>query len=223
MGKANTWANKTGVRLLFCASVGVFAVAKVQLMGQREYARHRGCAVSSVANAISEGRISVIVDEKGRKWIDPEVADIQWGKNTRARADSGRSAAVLVSVEALGAGDAENASTGPDSQQPDSGKAAYLDTRALTEQETLRQKRRENLQAERQLVEVVQVRRIVFDAFRALRDKCMSVPQQTAPKCIGVGDAREIERVFSEDLRAAFADWENHFSAQLPEPEGLEE
>ena len=57
----------------------------VQLLSKAAYARHRGCDEKAVRKAIAERRISLI-DGK----IDPEVADIQWAKNTRARADSKR-------------------------------------------------------------------------------------------------------------------------------------
>ncbi len=57
---------------------------KVELISQAEYARRRGVAKSAVAKAVAEGRISLI-DGK----VDPHVADIQWERNTRARAASG--------------------------------------------------------------------------------------------------------------------------------------
>lgn len=56
-----------------------------QLITQAEYARRRGVAKSAVAKAVSEKRITLI-DGK----IDPEFADFQWARNTRARADSGQ-------------------------------------------------------------------------------------------------------------------------------------
>jgi hypothetical protein len=52
----------------------------VTLLTKAAYARHRGCDEKAVRQAISAGRITLI-DGK----IDPEVADIQWLKNTRAR------------------------------------------------------------------------------------------------------------------------------------------
>ncbi len=52
----------------------------VTLLTKAAYARYRGCDEKAVRQAISAGRITLI-DGK----IDPEVADIQWAKNTRAR------------------------------------------------------------------------------------------------------------------------------------------
>lgn len=60
-------------------------MAQVNLISQAEYAKHRGCSEAAVSKAISANRISLI-DGK----IDPAVADVQWAKNTRVRAGSGR-------------------------------------------------------------------------------------------------------------------------------------
>lgn len=59
----------------------------VELVTRAEYARRRGVAKSAVTQAIQAGRISLI---NGR--VDPAVADIQWERNSRARADSGKAA-----------------------------------------------------------------------------------------------------------------------------------
>lgn len=48
------------------------------LVSLRAYARHRNVNLSAVQKAIAAGRITLI----GGK-VDPEIADIQWAKNTR--------------------------------------------------------------------------------------------------------------------------------------------
>lgn len=55
-------------------------MAKVTLMTQAEYAKHRGVSRVAVHKAIQGQRI-MLIDGK----IDPNVADIQWAANTRAR------------------------------------------------------------------------------------------------------------------------------------------
>jgi phage terminase Nu1 subunit (DNA packaging protein) len=47
------------------------------MMGIREYARHRGCAQSTVQTAISSGRIRKVAGK-----IDSEQADADWQANT---------------------------------------------------------------------------------------------------------------------------------------------
>lgn len=188
-------------------------------MGIREYARHRNCVPSAVVKAIDEERITVILDEKGRRRIDPAVADIQWAKNTRARADSARAVAPISAGQGEGTGEAEKAAGGPETGDA-AAKSAYSDHRAQVEAETLRKVRRENAQAEGLLVERKRVDRAVFDAFRALRDRAMAVGQRAAPKCIGLADPRDIERVIDEEQRRAFADWEADMQRRLPHPDG---
>lgn len=51
-------------------------------MSPSEYARRRGVSHEAVRKAIARKRISAI-ERDGRKWIDPELADIQWARNTR--------------------------------------------------------------------------------------------------------------------------------------------
>jgi hypothetical protein len=54
------------------------------LMTQSEYARHRGCTDAAVLKAIRSERITT-VQKDGKTLIDPDVADIQWARNTRPR------------------------------------------------------------------------------------------------------------------------------------------
>jgi hypothetical protein len=48
-----------------------------------EYARHRGVSQAAVTYAIRDGRITFERDEKGRKLLDVDKADVQWNENTR--------------------------------------------------------------------------------------------------------------------------------------------
>ena len=59
-------------------------MAEAKLIGQSEYAKHRGCTQAAVLKAIRTGRITT-VERDGKTLIDPEVADIQWAKNSRPR------------------------------------------------------------------------------------------------------------------------------------------
>jgi phage terminase Nu1 subunit (DNA packaging protein) len=57
----------------------------VTLITQAEYARRRGVDPTTVRDAIRAGRITLI-DGK----VDPDVADVQWARNTRVRVGSGQ-------------------------------------------------------------------------------------------------------------------------------------
>lgn len=190
----------------------------VQLMTVSAYARHRGCDEKAVRKAIADKRITPITDAQGKRRIDPAVADIQWAQNTRARADSVRPAGAAMGGDAVVSGAATAAATGPPTAAPGAadGQPGYADYRARTEKANAERAERENMRDAGRLVEADHVRRGIFDSYRALRDAVMAVGPRAAPKCIGMGDAREIERVISDELRRALEDFEERMLALLP-------
>ena len=182
---------------------------RVDLISQAEYARRRGVAKSAVAKAVKEGRITLV---EGR--IHPDLADLEWAKNTRARADAGRPAG----EQSTDMGEAHQAANNAP-QAPDSASTAKDDYQALRvrrEMAVVEREERENAREAGLLVSRSAVRTAVFDAFRALRDEILSAPVRAAPAVIGLGDSRDIERVFSDELRKAFANAEKRMRAYLP-------
>jgi hypothetical protein len=188
----------------------------VQLITKTAYARHRGCDEKAVRKAVAEGRISLI-DGK----IDRVVADIQWAQNTRARADSGRAVAATVAGQGVGGVSMVQAPIAPENVPASVGgsEPSYADYRARTEKATAERAERENEREAGRLVDADTVRRGIFDSFRALRDKVMAVGPRAAPKCVGLGDARDIERVMSDELRLALESWEQRMLELLPTQE----
>ena len=192
--------------------------ARVNLITQSAYARQRGVAKSAVARAVSEGRISLI-DGK----IDPAVADIQWARNTRARADSGRAVASNLAGEGSGTAAASEAPQGSENAPPDagSGSPSYSDYRARTEKATAEKAERENARAAGRLVERDRAERAAFDAFRELRDRVFSTPQRSAPRVVGMVDVREIEALMTTELQKAFEGWEARMLERLPKKDDV--
>jgi len=184
----------------------------VQLISKAAYARHRGCDEKAVRKAIAEGRISLI-DGK----IDPDVADIQWAKNTRARADSKRTAAAGAGAAPGG----ETSASGPDSAPGAPAPAGYTDYRAIREKADAEMAQRANLKDAGLLVERHQVQRGIFDVVRAFRDSVMVIGQRAAPRCIGLGDSREIEHVIVDETRKALEGFEARMTALLPQKEEI--
>lgn len=164
-----------------------------ELISQAAYARRRGVSQEAVRKAIAKKRISGIV-EGNRVMVDPEVADIQWAKNTdpdqsaRANAPKGKSARV--------AGSDETEKTG----------TAYWDAR--TRRETAEASRAE-LDLQKQsgsLVERDRVREAAYRTGRMMRDALLSVPTRLAPELSGITDAWEIERRMTAALRQVLDD-----------------
>ncbi len=190
----------------------------VQLMTVSAYARHRGCDEKAVRKAITENRITAIADADGKRRIDPAVADIQWAQNTRARADSTRSAPVPPAISGAGL------AAPVDVPVPDPGQSAgqpnYADYRTRTERATAERAERDNMREAGKLAYASEIERGIYDSYRALRDAAMAVAQRAAPRCIGLGDARDIERVISDELRKAFDGWEARMLELLPRKDG---
>src|SRR3954471_10646635 len=53
------------------------------LMSFAQYARHRGVSKAAVTYAIRDGRISVVTDGSGKRYIESDVADREWTQNTQ--------------------------------------------------------------------------------------------------------------------------------------------
>ena len=187
----------------------------VELMSKAAYARHRGCDEKAVRKAIAERRISLI-DGK----IDPEVADIQWAKNTRARADSKRTAGTAATDAGSPLLDGEMASSSPDSASGTPASPGYADYRAMREKADAEMAVRANLKDAGLLVERAHVQRGTFDVVRAFRDSVMVIVQRAAPRCIGLADSREIEHVIVDEARKALEGFEARMAALLPPKEG---
>lgn len=191
--------------------------ARVELISQSAYARRRGVAKSAVAKAIAENRISLI-DGK----IDPTVADIQWAQNTRARAGSGRAAGADELGEGQGAAQASSASLAPVSgaaaDQPAA--AGYQDHRVRREAADAERAEIETGKLAGRLIERESTERAIFDLFRQLRDAVIAAAPRSAPKVIGMNDARDIERIFTDELRKAFQGWEAQMLERLPARQG---
>lgn len=179
-----------------------------QLMGFREYARHReannlpGSSLRAVQKAIETGRITVVQDDKGKQRIDPEVADIQWGRNTdpdqSARANSARDLLNLPSGggQASGARNGEGGTGGGESN-------AYWDAR-------IRRETAEASKAEIQLEEMAgrlvkkdTVERAAFEIARLERDMLLSVPSKIAAEVAAMDDPVEVEQRIRNEIRRA--------------------
>lgn len=192
----------------------------VQLLTASAYARHRGCDEKAVRKAVAENRITAFSNGDGKRRIDPAVADIQWAQNTRVRADSGRAVAVSAGGHGGSGTPSIEAPTAPESGAP-TDQPSYSDYRTRTEKATAERAERENMREAGHLVENARVKRGIYDSYRALRDAAMAVSQRAAPRCVGLGDARDIEHVISEELRKAFEGWELRMLDMLPKEEGV--
>ena len=155
-----------------------------ELITQAEYARRRGVAKSAVAKALKEGRITLFDG-----MIDSEIADIQWARNTRARADSGKGA--------KGDGDTPEA-------QLQGGNTDYTRHRTRREAAEASRSELELAKASGELMERKHGVQAAFTAFRALRDSGMLVGRKVSTRLVPLTEPREIQLVIDAELREVF-------------------
>lgn len=162
------------------------------LISPAEYARRRGVSREAVSKAIEKGRISTVSGDNGRKMIDPEVADIQWAKNT----DPAQSARA----------NSPKATIPPASRADDQKGSAYWD--AHTRREIAAANREELLEKKLagELVERAKVEDAAFSIGRMLRDSVLGLPTKLAPELAAMSDAFEIETKLRNALRKVLED-----------------
>jgi hypothetical protein len=169
-----------------------------ELITQAEYARRRGVAKSAVAKAVKEGRITLFDG-----MIDPEIADIQWARNTRARADSTKAPKVGNDTPP------EAPAQGTDTDY----------TRHRTRREAAEASRSE-LELAKAAGELMDRKRGVqaaFTAFRALRDSGMLVGRKVSTRLVPLTEPREIQLVIDAALREVFTVFAQRTLASLTE------
>ncbi len=180
-------------------------MAKVILLTQSEYAKHRGCSAVAVHKAVKAGRISLI-DGK----IDPAVADIQWRANTRARQPArsaggpGATGDLLANGSPTGSGDAD-VSTPPGGDKP--GAAAPAADTGYTEART----RRERAEAEEAEMRTARIRgtmvmredvdRAMFEILRESRDRLTACARRIASEVASIGTAETCETIIDREHR----------------------
>lgn len=174
------------------------------LMGQREYARHRQCALRAVQKAIEAGRIKTVLDAAGRAKIDSEQADRDWVHNTDpAKQSLLHGAGPSAASASLPAAGSEDEAESLESSGAADDNAAYRQARGEREQLRLQRDRYELEQLRGSLISVDEAKRLAFTAFRSLRDAVLNVPARVKDQCAAETDALRIEQLLDAELSAA--------------------
>ena len=182
-------------------------MAKVNLMTQSEYARHRGCSAVAVHKAVKAGRISQIGDK-----IDPAVADIQWAANTRARQQTrapGRSAQTgdLLSdgqadpSSATDAGAAPGADKSTPAQSPTPADTGYTEARTRRERAEAEEAEMRTARIRGTMVMREDVDRAMFEILRESRDRLTSCARRIASEVASETVAETCESIIDREHR----------------------
>lgn len=185
----------------------------VTLLTVTEYARHRGCDEKAVRKALDAQRITC-VERDGRRLIDPDVADIQWARNTRSRVRRDPAAGAAASQAPARDSDAgHHADAGSDSDVDDT--MSYQEASRILKIEEARLRRLERQEAEKRLTDAADAARAVWTAFRTLRDTAMPLGRRVASKAASMSDPREIQLMVDAEVRTVLLSFRDKLLARV--------
>lgn len=173
----------------------------VILLTVSAYARHRGCDEKAVRKAIDENRISAQPGKNGRRMIDPEVADIQWSRNTRARVGAAAAEAGPDLLSAPGAPGAAG-SQATDPKASGAAPAGYTEARARTELANAGMAELQLAKLQGEVRDVSDIKRGGFDIARELRDAMDSSVNTLATELAPLNGADACAQVLRRHNRA---------------------
>ena len=124
--------------------------------------------------------------------IDPEVADIQWKKNTDPKQSERANSAKRGEAPPTGSGDATCSEYWESKARREKAEAVIAELRAQ--------------ELAHQLVSIERVRAASMRMSRLLRDSLLTIPPKIAPTLATESDSHAIEQALAEALRRALND-----------------
>lgn len=164
-------------------------------MSLRAYARHRRVNISAVQKAIKTSRISLI-DGK----IDPEVADIQWAKNTRPDQQERGSLKDFEKTQADLAGMGASVPSGQD------GAASGLSVEKAETELVRRQLMELQLAQKRgELVKAEDIERAMSSKLKAASEALGSLADRLAPILAAETSVDAVDKLLRTEIRRAMS------------------
>lgn len=155
------------------------------------YARHRGCSKQAVSLAVKQGRISTVVDEKGFRRIDSDVADREWALKTN---DSRRPLSERVeNARKKGTPMGGKGTTSRTVQE-------YADARAEREGYQARLVRIELGKKSGELVSAKAVEDAAFKMGRTIRDNLFNIPDRVSHQLAAETDPLKIHEILRVEI-----------------------
>lgn len=176
-------------------------MAKVNLMTQAEYAKHRGCSGVAVFKAVKAERISLI-DGK----IDAAVADIQWAANTRVRASQSKPDGTPVQPLAEGTDTPPMIPGGVDD---------YLVSRSRREAAEASIAEMKECEMRGKYLQKTEVDAAVFEIARAMRDGLTNCARRIAADVAALSKAEDCEQVIDREHRALLESMTHRITTKL--------
>lgn len=175
-----------------------------ELISMNAYAKRRGVSHEAVRKAVKTGRI-VLINGK----VDPEVADIQWARNTNTdqatRGNGGRLPAGYEagSIAGLMLGGAESAAprASGGGLEPSGDNPRFMDAKTRSELARAELFELELAQKRGDLVNAEAIRRATFEKARIARDALMGLPARLAPQLAAETDPAKIHDLITVEVR----------------------
>lgn len=156
-------------------------------------------SLAAVQKAIDSKRISTIPDEKGRRKIDPAVADIQWAQNTRPDQQERGSIKDFEKTQADLAGLSSN---GVASSIP--GGTTMLSSEKAETEGVRRQLLELQLQQKLgELVSVSDIERAMASKLKAANEALNSLADRLAPLLAAETNVDEVDKMLRTEIRRA--------------------
>lgn len=161
----------------------------MELMGIREYARHRGVSQAAVSKAIDSGRIAEAVQfigkDKKKKRINVVKADQLWAENT-----------------ILNNKNADHAYEGTP-QTANNAKASTSTARSVKEVYSAKMEQLKYEKMVGSLVDADEVKKAARDMGLAVRDALQYLPDKLGPVLAAETDIEKVNDLLSEEIRSA--------------------
>lgn len=173
-----------------------------RLLTYSAYAAHRGVSVEAVSKAVDAERISVLVDDKGRRWLEAELTDTEWNENSDPAKRIGGEAAARL---ARGEDDDEEDDEDEDDAQDVTGRGDLSYNKARARREVANAELAELKLAERrgQLVELAAVEKGAEDNGRLVREALMGIPDRLSGLLAGETDPHRVHLSLTDEIRRA--------------------
>ena len=164
---------------------------QMAIMSLRQYAKHRGVALSAVQKAIEKSRIHKLPDGK----IDSDAADGAWERNTTQYVP-----AVTRSTSARRSEAEEEDGSG-------FGATQYTKARAVREHYQARLAKIEYEERVGKLVSRDEIQVAAFNKFRQFRDQLLNIPERVTAMLAAESEPAKVHAILNEEIRRALNDF----------------
>jgi len=174
----------------------------------RAYAKHRGVSLKAVQKAITSGRIAKRADGL----IDPEVADLNWARNTGPRPQTSQNPELAPTHH--------SAQRHAEGRAPEPGPSGRLETgldysraRAIRENYLARLAKLEFEERSGKLLNKAEVKVAQFNLYRQFRDRILNIPDRIAPDLAAETDIGKVYNILATEIRDALTEFADAASA----------